>query len=228
MSVCNQIWLKKFDSGPASKEFQSRAARSLLQVACRSSGVELKSEHLILRGPELIDHVDKNFGLSISITHCAQIVAVAVGRGRLGLDCEPMGKIRNWQGIADQFFTSEEANTVANASTNEQERVFLRHWVLKESYIKSIKGSVFGDLNKLTLTNQSKAAHVKSSYSNHNKWAWVGSFAGCVLGVYCTNASEPELAFYETTDLSDTRCTTRRKQVPGSFIPINQYLSTRT
>jgi predicted phage terminase large subunit-like protein len=69
--------------------------------------VELNAGHLSLPGPALISLVERDFRLGISISHCPQLVAVAIGKGRLGLDCEAMGKIRNWQALADHFFTQE-------------------------------------------------------------------------------------------------------------------------
>tara|TARA_R110002072_G_scaffold302958_1_gene490381 strand:+ start:18551 stop:19099 length:549 start_codon:yes stop_codon:yes gene_type:complete len=182
--------------------------------------VELNAGHLALPGPELISLIDEEFGLSISITHCRQLVAVALGKGRLGVDCEPLGRKRNWQGIADHFFTPEEASLIANAG--EQERIFLRHWVLKESYIKSVNGSVFGDLNRLALTDLGETARVESNNGDDSVWAWVGCFAGCVLGMYSSDTARPKLVFYETTDAAGTSSAPRRKQVPGYFIPINQ------
>lgn len=219
--MTTQIWLQKLSKGSATRDIQSKSARLLLQLACRSSGVDLNAGHLVLPGTELINRVSKDYGLDISITHCSQLVAVALGRGRLGLDCEATGRRRNWQGIADHFFTPEEASTLANVSPFDLEHIFLRHWVLKESYIKSNRGSVFGDLNRLTLANLGKMARVERCEGDNNRWGWVGSFAGCVLGIYCSHTSPPKLTFYEAASAAGTSSRAPCIKVPGSFIPVS-------
>jgi len=176
---------------------------------------------LDLTGRSLIRQLYKDFGLGISITHCPKLVAVALGKAPLGLDCEPLGRKRNWQRIADHFFSPEEAKTIADASIDERERVFLRHWVLKESYIKCFNGSVFGDLNRLVLTDLGETALVERRDDHNCRWAWVGSFAGCVLGMYSSDACPPNLAFYETSDTAGTSCMLSREQVPGTFVSIS-------
>ncbi len=228
MSVTTRIWLHKLNGRPASREFQSKSTRNLLQLACRSNGTELNAGHLALPSRELIDLIDKDFGLGITITHCPKLVAVALGKGQLGLDCEPLGRKRNWHGIADHFFTPEEASTIASAGTEEQEQIFLRHWVLKESYIKSVNGSIIGDMNRLALSDLGETAQVESCADDHSRWAWVGSFAGCVLGMYCSHTTPPKLAFYEAADMAGLNSTPCRSQVPGSFIPITQQLNIAT
>jgi phosphopantetheinyl transferase len=180
----------------------------------------LNDTHLALPGPELMGLISDNFGLSISITHCPKLVAVALGKGQLGLDCEAAGGTRNWLRIADHFFTREEATTIASASTAEHENLFLRHWVLKESYIKSIKGSVFGDLNRLTLTEFAESANVEHRVSGQGQWAWVGSFAAHVLGIYCSDMSPPKLTFYNIENVADENFRLQSVYVEGQFIPI--------
>ena len=219
--MSTQIWLHRPNNELTGRESQSKTARNLLALACRSSGVRLNQTQLALPGPELIGLIRKEFGLSISITHCPKLVAVALGKGQLGLDCEAAGRTRNWLGIAHHFFTGEEAITISSASTAEHENVFLRHWVLKESYIKSIKGSVFGDLNHLTLTDFGESAKVGHHDRGQGRWAWVGSFAAHVLGIYCSDMSPPELAFYDIADASDASSKPDSIYVEGNFIPIN-------
>lgn len=223
MSVPTQVWLQKLITGSAARDFQSKSARRLLQLACRSRGVELNAGHLSLPGPALISLVERDFGLGISLSHCPQLVAVAIGKGRLGLDCEAMGKIRNWQALADHFFSQEEAGTIATSSAEEQERSFLRHWVLKESYIKSIRGTVFGDLNRLTLTDRGESAQVECDEEHKGGWAWVGSFSKCVLGMYNSPSNSPELEFYDATSEAGAFSRLNNKEVPGSFVPVTCY-----
>ena len=216
-----QVWLHKPNGESADRESQSKTARSLLAFACRSSGVKLNQTQLAMPGPDLMGLISREFGLTISITHCPKLVAVALGKGQLGLDCEATGRTRNWLGIADQFFTREEAVTIASASTAEHESVFLRHWVLKESYIKSIKGTVFGDLNRLTLTDFGESAKIEHRDRGQGRLAWVCCFASHVLGIYCSDMSPPKLAFYDFADATDASSKPHSIYVEGHFIPIN-------
>lgn len=217
--MTTQIWLHSHRTGSVTRAGQSKLARRLLQLACLARDIELSDRQLSLPGPELMDLLASEFQLAISIAHCAQLTAIAIGKGKLGLDCETTGKMRNWPDIASCFFTPEEARTIANTRNIEIENIFLRHWVLKESYIKSIRGSVFGDLNRLNLVDMGKTARVEHSDVNSG-WAWVGSFAGCVLGIYGSHCSAQELTFHELVDINHPTPEACHRQLPGAFVAI--------
>jgi phosphopantetheine--protein transferase-like protein len=153
-----------------------------------------------LPGTDLIRSVRKQFGIDVSITHCPELVAVATGKGKLGLDCEAPGKKRDWQGIADQFFTPEEANTIRQAGSKRLERVFLQHWTLKEAFIKANQKSIFGDLNRLTV---SSAIEVQLKGHPQEYWQAYSAVVGnCMLGICHQPERSAPPVLLECTDLS--------------------------
>ena len=217
--MTTQIWLYSHQKGSVNRAEQSRLARRLLQLACLARDIQLSDEDLSLPSPQLMALLAVNFQLAISIAHCTLLTAVVIGKGKLGLDCEATGKTRNWRDIASCFFTPEEVKTIANTRDIELENVFLRHWVLKESYIKSIRGSIFGDLNRLNLIELGRTARINHSDVDDG-WAWVGSFAGCVLGIFGSHCSAQKLTFHELVDINHPTPEARDRQVPGAFVAV--------
>jgi 4'-phosphopantetheinyl transferase len=58
--------------------------------------------------------------------------------GRLGVDIEKIELKRDFQGIAQRFFSWGEQKLLTKSPPGEQGRVFFKIWVLKEAFIKGI------------------------------------------------------------------------------------------
>ena len=80
-------------------------------------------------------------GVHFSITHTGDIALIAVSDRPVGVDAEII-KERNFLSVVKRFTAREQAET---GNTYE----FLRHWVVKEAYIKLIGGTLAHDLKRL-------------------------------------------------------------------------------
>ena len=182
-----KIWLLPLKNAPQQKK-QSGLARELLRVICIREGFTLNEEELNLDGLDLINLFHCRHELALSIAHCEKMLAVAIGPGRVGVDCEARGRTRNWQGMAKSFFTAGEADVISRTPPEHWESVFLRHWVLKEAYIKAVHGSIFGDLNSLFIDAGGRPA--LSGGGDSSLWkSWEFEFGGIRVAL-CGTGSE--------------------------------------
>lgn len=208
------MWLHPLQT-PQRQKRQSALARDLLRVICKIEGVALGEDELRLPGLELIELFSSRYSTGLSIAHCRGMLAIAIGPGRVGVDCELKGRSRNWQGIAQQFFTPGEAHAISVARPEDREEAFLHHWVLKEAYIKAIRGSIFGDLNRLVVEGQGVSILAAECNTWNNWWTWevevsgsmialCNSHSGAVMfSVIDSLSSEPAALF--VSRLSDTQ-----------------------
>jgi phosphopantetheinyl transferase len=169
-------------------------------VALSSAGIRLDEPRLSKPGIELIAWLRQQFQLELSISHCPEMVAIALGRDRLGVDCETLGTNRNWQAIADYFFTPAEADTIRQSRVIQQEHIFLRHWTLKEAFIKTMQGTIFGNLNDLTLQH-GKIARITTG--DIKQWSiWQAQTGNCLLGLCYRQGQIGKPVWLECADLS--------------------------
>jgi phosphopantetheine--protein transferase-like protein len=160
----------------------------MLRIICETEGIALGESELSLPGLDLIELFFNRYNIGLSIAHCRGMLAVALGPGRVGVDCELKGRSRNWQGIAQQFFTPSEAHTISVAKPDEREKAFLRHWVLKEAYIKAIHGSIFGDLNRLVVEGQGVSIMASECNTRNKWWTWEVELSGSMIAL-CSSHS---------------------------------------
>ena len=195
-----QVWLHRPQAHQPGRRVQSQLARQLLRVALSSAGIRLDEPRLSTPGTELIAWLRQQFQLELSITHCPEMVAIALGRDRLGVDCETLGTNRNWQAIADYFFTPAEADVIRQTGVIRQEHIFLRHWTLKEAFIKTMQGTIFGNLNDLTLEN-GKVARITTG--DIKQWSILQAETGnCLVGLCCRQGQIGKPVWLECVDLS--------------------------
>ena len=181
-----KIWLHLLDAASQRKK-QSSQTRELLGLICDIEGIGITENELLQPGLELIEFFSAKLNLGLSLAHCPKMIAIALAPGEVGIDCETKGKNRNWRGIANQFFTAREAEAIAAASSEERESVFLRHWVLKEAYIKACRGSVFGDLNRLVVENH-RSVRIEDCTLIARWQAWELELCGCPVAVCSTSS----------------------------------------
>ncbi|KAA1190480.1 4'-phosphopantetheinyl transferase superfamily protein [Pseudohalioglobus sediminis] len=130
----------------------SHAGRRLLEDAL--AALQVRPTFLDFDAPfrPLADQLRAGTGLHLSISHSRGTVALALASGPVGIDVEVLDQDRNWSGIADQFFSDAEAIALRQIEPGARRRHFLQSWVMKEAYLKTFHGSVFGDLNRAVLT----------------------------------------------------------------------------
>jgi len=79
----------------------------------------------------------QTYGLQFNVSHTRGMVCCAITQDRdVGVDVEWLDRRVNL-GIADRYFAPSEVDQLRRAPQEEQQRVFLRFWTLKESYIKA-------------------------------------------------------------------------------------------
>lgn len=181
---------------------QSALARQLLWAACHVSECDLPESASEMPALELFDCVRRDSGIEVSIAHCPQMVAVTLARNRVGIDCEAAKPNRNWQGIADMFFSAEEAEAIRQAPTGEQEELFLCYWTVKEALIKAIRGDIWKDINAVVF--QGSEVVVKNPELKNTRWnTWHGVVGGCALAICTENRSSPDFIFRQCRDFVD-------------------------
>lgn len=76
--------------------------------------------------------------LCFNVSHTAGMVVCAATAGReIGVDVEHLDRARLNLRLADRYFAPSEAGALRRLPTDEQPRMFLRLWTLKEAYIKA-------------------------------------------------------------------------------------------
>jgi 4'-phosphopantetheinyl transferase len=93
------------------------------------------SEH----GKPYISGTDNSLDLRFNLSHSAGMVACLVGRETdVGVDCEPLDRVIDFQGLSTRFFAPAEAAEIARLPKGPPRgEGFFRFWTLKEAYIKA-------------------------------------------------------------------------------------------
>jgi 4'-phosphopantetheinyl transferase len=83
--------------------------------------------------------------LSFNLSHTRGCVACAIAlNGPLGVDVERIEQSQHLQGIADQYFSEEEAAWLSACSNELRSVRIIELWTLKEAYLKAIGVGLFG------------------------------------------------------------------------------------
>ena len=224
--MATKVWLLPLEI-PCRRKEQSTHARELLKIVCDLEGIVLAEKTLLLPGLQLIEQFSTDLGLGLSITHSSQMVAIALSEADVGIDCEPKGRNRNWQGIAQQFFTAKEAEVIATVNSDQRESVFLRHWVLKEAYLKALHGSIFGDLNRLVLEGP-RIAKVDDCGGQRIWRGWKLELFGCSIAV-CSASGGPLIIsqVHQTTSVIQALSTSLANEIKVVKVDSSGLLESR-
>ena len=87
-------------------------------------------------------------GPFFSVTHTQDRLYIAFSDEEIGLDAEHLSREPHYEPILKKFPPQERAEITSA-------KEFLRHWVVKESAVKYLGGTLAADLNKLCYTNGS-------------------------------------------------------------------------
>ena len=98
----------------------------------------------------------KGGALSVSLSHSGGYVAVAVGRGDVGVDVERRRKPAS--AVAKRWFRPEENALLESLSEPERARLFFRLWTMKEAALKYLGEGLSGGLENVDCQALIKAA----------------------------------------------------------------------
>lgn len=98
--------------------------------------------------PWLPSHPSLHFNLS----HCRQLVAVAIGAEPLGVDVEPLDAAHATDDVAQRVYgPAELAHLAASRDAAERVERFFTQWVLKEAWVKATGVGLHDDLPSFQL-----------------------------------------------------------------------------
>ncbi len=86
--------------------------------------------------------------LFFSVSHTKTTLFIAFSTENVGIDAESLSRSANYAAIVKKF-PIEEREEITD------ERVFLRHWTVKESAVKWLGGTIAQDLKKLSFVKNS-------------------------------------------------------------------------
>ena len=109
--------------------------RILLSIYAKREPKDLAFKLGAYGKPELVDAE----GLSFSLSHTGQSVALAVARHvDIGLDIEQIKPIADRRSLIERFFSTKELVLYDETAHAEQESVFFKLWTRKEAFIKGL------------------------------------------------------------------------------------------
>ena len=77
-------------------------------------------------------------GWDFNVSHSGDYVAVAVGRGQIGVDLEQIRPVREMESIAERYFHRDEAETWRSLDTGLREEAFFVLWSAREAAMKCV------------------------------------------------------------------------------------------
>lgn len=117
----------------------------------------------------------------VSISHCQNALLIGWSKYPLGVDIEHCDRKINADKIIKKFFTNHEQNESKKYFGEDLRRKFLDLWVIKESAIKSVSGSVFRDLDNWEYSKIDNIAHNKKI--DLKKRIFLGEIDGYKIGL---------------------------------------------
>ena len=98
--------------------------------------------------------------LKFSVSHTDRLVACLLSWNRdVGIDVEPIQHVAALLSVARQHFADCETNSIRASPDDEQSRVFLELWTLKESYFKARGLGLSGKLSEIAFTIEHNAGY---------------------------------------------------------------------
>lgn len=158
--------------------------RLLLSHLCHHQQVDFSwpADEQLLDNPGRVIHTAP--GVTASISHSGNYVLVALGENvqRLGVDCESGGHLRNFEAVARRHFTDREASYLKGLPQQDIKPNFLRHWVLKEAWLKATGQGIAGGLKSVELLQEQQLALHSTEFGEAWQF-WQGVAGSAVLGV---------------------------------------------
>ena len=95
----------------------------------------------------------------ISISHGGGALAVAISKGSVGIDLEPLLGSSDCEGIAHRFLGDDELSRYLSAPREARRETFLRIWTAKEAIFKSQAAAAFSPKDT---DSSSKSVHTET------------------------------------------------------------------
>lgn len=148
------IWCAKMPDR-ADPRFQSRTGRALLHLALSDhTSIPLDDLQLELSaaGKPFIRAPDSLRDISFSISHTSRFAACAVATGlAVGIDVQSMERPRDVAGLADRYFSRQEAEALRAMCPIRAREAFFVLWTLKEAFAKAHGLGLFIPLSQVTI-----------------------------------------------------------------------------
>jgi len=84
--------------------------------------------------PRVLNFPDWDFNVS----HSGDFVAIAVGRGKVGVDLEQIRPVREMESIVDRYFHPDEAMALRSLAPSLREEAFFVLWSAREAAMKCV------------------------------------------------------------------------------------------
>lgn len=149
-------------------------------VGCSPKDIVLACD---AHGKPFVKAPRKASGFSLSLSHSAHLVAVALAYGGLvGIDIEPWSRSVDIEALSKRFLSPQESLAIQQAGDRKKE-TFLRTWTLKEAYAKAKGlgiGLPFRDFGLIVGPNQT--IRWAPAPPDHDSWQF---FSGSLGTDFC-------------------------------------------
>jgi 4'-phosphopantetheinyl transferase len=138
---------------------------------------DLVFEYLSHGKPKLAGALRES-GLEFNLSHSGNVALCAVTRGvTVGVDVERIRELRDMQGLANRFFSREEATQLECESEEERLASFFRCWTRKEAYVKAIGQGISCPLDSfavsISASDPARLVHIDRDVSVAAAWDMV-------------------------------------------------------
>lgn len=92
---------------------------------------------------------ENNYGLDFNYSHSHDLWMIGfTNKGRIGVDIESMNQERDFQSLADRFFSKRESQVLKEIDNMRLKReIFLKMWTAKESLVKALGVGLKNQIN---------------------------------------------------------------------------------
>ncbi|MBJ3778555.1 4'-phosphopantetheinyl transferase family protein [Acuticoccus mangrovi] len=157
------------------------AARAALRILL-SQRLDCSAQDIFLirdeRGKPSLDpqrHGAMAGELHISISHARELVAVAIGRSRIGIDVEAVRGFPDLMDVADMQFAREMRDDLRTVETDrERVALFFRFWTLGEAFIKATGEGIAQGLQSFAFSAHGRPAltRVDEPWGPCDRWSF--------------------------------------------------------
>jgi 4'-phosphopantetheinyl transferase len=138
---------------------------------------DIEFEYLSLGKPKLAAAL-RDAGLEFNLSHSGSIALCAVTRGSwVGVDVEHIRELRDMQGLANRFFSPDEARQLEHEPEDERLASFFRCWTRKEAYVKAIGQGISCPLDSfavsITANDPPRLVHIDQDTTIAATWSMV-------------------------------------------------------
>ena len=127
-----------------------------LKIAYKKSGA-----------PFLIGPNKKRLPYFISVTHCGELIAMALSECPVGIDLEKIRLPAHWKKIGERVFSIEDRSRIQKSSSKDS--AFIKAWTKKEATVKAFAKGILWKPKKQH-TKQLSLRQRRLSFQRQNYW----------------------------------------------------------